>query len=412
MRGRVASLQAAARDLRYGVMQDIAKACGADRIAVGHTADDQAETVLLWMLRGSGLTGLSGMPACRDGLIVRPLYETKREDVLAYLRDEGVPFRWDSSNGKPIYLRNRIRQGIIPALQQVVPSAVEVLCRLADICREDDRFLDEQVASLCEGWVRWLPHGGWSIDRTFLRRLPRAAQRRVVRNLWRQSDAQHRRPNMRIVERLLQIVEGEAAASGIVVPPWHVTVERDYVSCVPLNQQSHARHQPGRVLPAILTVPGEVIWEGTGQLIHARRLAQNHMGEAGRGRSEIVVDADRISEPLVVRAWEPGDRFFPLGMNGRSKKLQDLFTDLKISGGDRRRVPVVVAPEGIVWVVGYRQDGRWSPNEATKRRVVIKVRDRCTAKGNENHGTYVWKTDCDTRADAGPHPRNGAADQR
>ena len=96
--GRKASLQAVARDLRYRVMQEIAEQCGADRIAVGHTANDQAETVLLWMLRGAGLTGLSGMPAFRHHNVIRPLYETKRQEILAYLRKAGLSFREDSSN--------------------------------------------------------------------------------------------------------------------------------------------------------------------------------------------------------------------------------------------------------------------------------------------------------------------------
>ena len=89
-----------------------------------------------------------------------------------------------------------------------------------------------------------------------------------------------------------------------------------------------------------------------------------------------MVDADRISEPLVVRGWQPGDRIRPVGMNGRSKKLQDFFTDLKLSGGDRTRVPLVTAPEGIVWVVGYRQDDRWSVTGTTERCLVITADDR------------------------------------
>src|SRR5262249_34969239 len=97
---RYSSLQAVARDLRYEVFNEIAEECGADRIAVGHTADDQAETVLLWLLRGSGLTGLSGMPAFRDDKVIRPLYETSRLEILTYLHMVGMPFREDSSNSK------------------------------------------------------------------------------------------------------------------------------------------------------------------------------------------------------------------------------------------------------------------------------------------------------------------------
>lgn len=379
-RARGTSLQAAARELRYGAMMETAQKCGADRIAVGHTADDQAETVLLWMLRGAGLSGLSGMPAGRNGVIVRPLYETRRRDILAYLHSEGVPYRMDSSNDKPLYLRNRIRQDIIPALQRVSPSAVEALCRLADICGEDDRYLDEQVAAQCERWISRLSDGSRSIDRLFLRQLPRAAQRRVVRNLWRQSDARHRSPSIHSVERLLRIVAGRTTVSDVAISPAGVTVERDCVRFSAPNPRNPSHDRPCRTGPTVLAVPGQLIWEETEQLIRARRLPRTHIQEPARDRSRIVVDADRLSEPLVVRAWEPGDRFCPLGMNGRSKKLQDYFTDLKVSGEDRRRIPVIAAPEGIVWIVGYRQDGRWSADEATERCLVLTVQDRYAEK--------------------------------
>ncbi len=381
-RRRGTSLQAVARDLRYEVMTDMAQACGADRIVVGHTADDQAETVLLWMLRGAGLTGLSGMSASRNALIVRPLYETRRKDLLDYLHDEGLSFRRDSSNDKPIYLRNRIRQDIMPALQGVMPSAVEVLCRLADICREDDQYLDEQVMSLCEGWINRTTDGAWSIDRAFLARLPRAAQRRIVRNLCRQSDAQHRSPGVRTVDRLLEVAGGKAIASDVAISSWRVTVERDRVHSAPSSRSRLSSGRPWRAIPAVLTVPGHVLWEGTGQVIHARRSVRNFSQGAVRDAREIVVDINRLSEPLAVRAWEPGDRFCPSGMKGRSKKLQDFFTDHKVSREDRRRIPMVVAPEGIVWIVGYRPDGRWLADEKTEHCVVLTVQDSRTGKGN------------------------------
>lgn len=382
MRGHRGSLQAAARDLRYGIMKDVAEACGADRVAVGHTADDQAETVLLWMLRGAGLTGLSGMPASRNGVIVRPLYETRRKDILDYLRQQGVPFRWDSSNNTPLYLRNRIRQDVMPALQRVMPSAVESLCRLADICGEDDRYLDGMVASLSEGRITRLPHGAWSIDRSVLSTLPRPVQRRVVRNLLRQSDGQHRSPSIRVIDRLLQVVGGKATASDMAVSSWRVTVDRDSVHGAPSNRRHPARGRPWQASPAVLPVPGHVAWDGTGQVIQARQVTQDHCPVAVPDACEIVVDADRISAPLIVRAWKPGDRFCPSGMNGRSKKLQDFFTDLKVSREDKRRIPVVVAPEGIVWIVGYRPDGRWLANKSAERRVALTVQDSCTGKGN------------------------------
>lgn len=372
-RARGTSLQAAARDLRYRTMTEIAQQCGADRIAVGHTADDQAETLFLWMLRGAGLAGFSGMPACRDDGIVRPLYETRRREILAYLQSEGLSFRQDSSNDKPVYLRNRIRQEIIPALQQLAPSAVEAICRLADLCREDDRYLDAQVAELCESRINRLIDGEQVIDRSFLLEVPRAAQRRVVRMVLQRYSSSNRPPSFRTVERVLQVLAKGDRISDLAIPSARVTVEKDFVRFFPAKPQERSYGQDHQMIPTVLSVPGQVIWAGTGQHICAQRLARKDIHVLAREQDRIVVDADRVSEPLVVRAWKSGDRFCPLGMKGRSKKLQDFFTDLKVSGGDRRRIPVVAAPEGIVWIVGYRQDDRWSATAATERCLVMTV---------------------------------------
>lgn len=108
-------------------MARLAEDVGADRIVVGHTADDQAETILLWMLRGAGITGLAGMPVQRDGVIIRPLYEVRRREVLEFLDAMGQASRQDSSNAKPIYARNRIRHQLLPVLNQIAPGAVDAL---------------------------------------------------------------------------------------------------------------------------------------------------------------------------------------------------------------------------------------------------------------------------------------------
>ncbi|MCS6896687.1 MAG: tRNA lysidine(34) synthetase TilS, partial [Nitrospira sp.] len=256
---RGASLQSAARELRYEAMTKRALACGADRIAIGHTADDQAETVLLWLLRGSGLTGLSGMPACRNNLFIRPLLETRKKDVLTYLQNEGVPFRSDSSNDKPLYLRNRIRQEIMPALERVVPSAVEALCRLADLCAEDDRCFEEQIAALCKGRIMPLSDGRRTVDREFFRGLPQAVQRRVVRNLCKEFDALGRPPGMKAVEAFLRRATGPATLSSVRLASTAVTVERERLCFAPAGFQRLAPVSSDQATPMTLTIPGHVV---------------------------------------------------------------------------------------------------------------------------------------------------------
>ncbi len=365
---RKTSLQAEARDLRYQVMQEIAEKCGADRIAVGHTADDQAETVFLWMLRGAGLTGLSGMPAFRNNKLIRPLYDAKRQEVLAYLRATGVSFREDSSNFQEHYLRNRVRREVIPILNRLVPSGIDALCKLADICREDDRCLDHQVDALSSSAVKRDSAGGWAIDRRLLLELPQAFQRRCIRNLFRQNDDQFRSPSIRTVDRLIHLASKREAGSSLDVKGGRVVVDDRCLQFVPLQAREipPAGHPYGRC-QELLPVPGELVWPGTDQRLQVQQQARVQIDSALLlGKDRILVDADRVSQPLMVRNWLPGDRFYPSGMRGHSKKLQDFFTDLKIPPATRARIPLVVAPEGILWVVGYRQDGRWALTAATK----------------------------------------------
>jgi tRNA(Ile)-lysidine synthase len=121
-------------------------------------------------------------------------------------------------------------------------------------------------------------------------------------------------------------------------------------------------------------VPGELLWSGTGQRLQVQQQAGSQLC-APLGKDRILVDADQVSLPLMVRNWLPGDRFHPSGMGGQSKKLQDFFTDLKIPIAVRSRIPLVVAPEGILWVVGYRQDERWASTTTTKRCLVFTCED-------------------------------------
>ncbi|ALA58198.1 tRNA lysidine(34) synthetase TilS [Nitrospira moscoviensis] len=375
--GRRGSIQAVARDLRYRAFLDIARECGADRVALGHTADDQAETVLLWMLRGAGLTGLAGMPAARGELIVRPLYDSAREDVLSYLSRSGLSYRRDSTNEKPLYARNRVRHEVLPVLKRLVPSAVRALCRSADLCREDDRFLDAHLAALCEGRLKRDSDGSWAVERRFIRQLPRALQRRLIRELLRRCDPRGRAASARAVEEVLHAIMAAGANRTKISGRYRVTEKE--VRCLPpghaLSKENHAGQAP-----FLLPIPSSLVWAGTGQTIAVQQLAPSHVG-GEFGPRRIVVDAERVSRPLIVRAWRPGDRFHPLGMKGRSKKLQDFFTDLKVPMEARRRIPIVAAPEGIVWVVGYRQDERWAATAETRICLLLTAGPESQAEG-------------------------------
>lgn len=368
-RARNGSLQAWARELRYDAMRRLAGELRMDRVALGHTADDQAETVLMWMLRGAGLAGLGGMPYFRDRLFVRPLLDVTRKDVLAYLEGHALPFRTDSSNSRPIYFRNRIRQELLPVVKELAPAAVRILQRQADILREEERFLEELAA---EAWTRLVvedAEGNLSLDRSGVVVLPLALQRRLVRQVLRRLHPLGKNPSLAVVATVLnQVVH---ARGGARMTTGFIQIRREYDRI----QFSVGVHQTIPVGSVALAVPSVVHWPLTGQCIRAQRIDRSEGVSLLRqpSREAALFDADRLPEELQLRSWRAGDRFCPCGMNGQEKKVQDYYSDIKLPRAKRHSTPLLVAPEGILWVVGYRQDERFRAGEQTRRFVLVTV---------------------------------------
>jgi len=379
------SLQAAARDARYDFMRQQAHEIGADRIAVGHTANDQVETILMWLLRGAGLTGLAGMPYAREDRIIRPLLTATREEVVAYLDREGLTYRRDSSNEKPLYHRNRIRKELLPAMTRLAPAAVRVLQRQADVFREDDRYLEQVTDTLADALVRQDSNGVHRVDRRAFVELPVAIQRRLVRKILRTYDEEGRSSSLHSIESVRRILLKGRSGSSLSLKQASVTLDQGEArfssgSGGGYSHQINVAQEKGETLT--VPVPSTVYWARTNQQIDVQLMMRRTAAELGRSPAAkvAVFDADRFSEPLVIRARQAGDRFFPYGMRGKSKKLQDFFTDRKIARQVRGTVPLLVAPEGILWVMGMRQDERFVVHGGTTRCVVVSVRNRMSGK--------------------------------
>ncbi|MEO6307453.1 MAG: tRNA lysidine(34) synthetase TilS [Nitrospiraceae bacterium] len=372
------SLQATARDARYDFMKQLAHKVGADRIAVGHTANDQAETVLMWLLRGAGMTGLAGMPYVREERIIRPLLAATREEVMAYLEHEGLSYRRDSSNEKPLYHRNRIRKELLPVITRLAPAAVHVLQRQADLLREDEQYLTGITNELVRTLVSYHSRGVQRVDRRAFVELPVALQRRLVRTILRAYDEEGRASSLYVVESVRRVFLKGKSGARLSLKQTLVTLDQGSVRFSPSvgGDRSHQidSGQKKREMLAV-QVPSTVSWAGTNQQIHVQLMTRRTVNALGRSPSRglALFDADRFSEPLVVRAWQAGDRFFPHGMKGKSKKLQNFFTDRKVARHERGTIPLLVAPEGILWVVGMRQDERFVVRDGTTRCLVVSV---------------------------------------
>jgi tRNA(Ile)-lysidine synthase len=377
MRG--SSLQERAREARYEALARVGRELEVDRVALGHTADDQAETLLMWMLRGAGTAGLAGIPPARDSFFVRPLLDVTRAEILDYLEAQRLPYRTDSSNAKPLYVRNRVRRELLPLLKRYNPAIVTVLTRQADILRQEDlcltQWVSEQLARISrrEGETVFL-------DRAGLLALPLALQRRLVRNLLRQTSGLVKGPTFQAVASVLDLAAWGQSGSRVTVRG--ASVERAYGwlrfspsgECGSDHRNSAAGHDPSVTLN--LPVPSSLRWPFTGQVIRACLGGPPAPGPAvGQTGRAATFDADLVTLPLLVRSWTAGDWFRPAGLGGKRKKLQDYFADIKLARHERTRVPVLVAPEGIMWIGGYRADQRFLAGTGTARTVTVELLD-------------------------------------
>jgi len=341
------SPEAAARAARYKAFAGAAATLGATVIATAHTMDDQAETVLLRLLRGAGSRGLSGI-RMRRGVIRRPLLECTRADVLAYLERLGEAFREDASTRDESIPRNRLRRRVLPVLSEFSPGAVRALARCAAVAADDEAYLGRVAGEALTTISRSATGEGMCLDAAQLSALPPALSRRVIR------DALARvAPAIALTGQHLEAV-GRLAASprptgrldlpGLVV---HRRAGRLDVSRA--GAGGTAKLPVG--FDYELSIPGAVDVVEAGVRISATAVSGVDAPRTGSADA-VSVQVGSFVPPLRVRSRRPGDRLRPLGAPGH-RKLQDVFVDRKIPRDRRDAIPVVVDAEGrIIWVVG------------------------------------------------------------
>ncbi len=345
------SVEAAGHRIRYELFERMVREGTADLVATAHTRDDQAETVLLRLIRGAGPAGLAGIRP-HSGPVVRPLLDVRRQELRDYLRRRGLSHREDPSNRDERVLRNRVRHRLIPFLaEHFSPAIADVLARGAAIARHDADWIDEAANAAAVEIVQ-CREGCLDVDADLLASGAPAIARRIARSALEQ--AGDRRVGFGHVERLRRMADAGGTAPAAADFPG-CRVERD-------GSTLRLRRRAGRAAPEVvnvgrgfeypLAVPGEVEIADAGVRIAAER-GERPARLVARG-DVVALPAGRITAPLTVRSWRPGDVFRPLGLGGRTKKLQDFFVDRKVPRHWRGNVPLVVdARLGIVWVAGH-----------------------------------------------------------
>jgi tRNA(Ile)-lysidine synthase len=354
------SLEMAAREARYRFLARTAAAKGATAIVTAHTADDQAETVLLRLARGCGATGLGGirpagllsglgidMPSS-DVALLRPLLDVSRDDIEAFLEREGQAWREDVTNASTDFLRNRVRHEVLPLLEERLNPAVrQTLCRTAEIFAEEDAWVGELAK---EALGDCLDDGG-RLKREALALLPAALARRVVRRWLGEEGVAAVRADFSSVERVRELA-GQATGSREVTLQggWRV-VRRYGVLTVESATGTQAPFRVG------LNVPGETLLPEQGLRVVVERapgIVREVSDAPGRLPATASISSRAVGRRrLYLRSPRPGDRMQPYGMKG-SRKLQDILVDAKVPADQRGAVPLLECGGKIAWLPGYR----------------------------------------------------------
>lgn len=340
------SPQHAARQVRYEALSVLQQALGASRIALGHTADDQTETLLLRLMRGGGPAGLAGMAAVRLPYI-RPLMGVDRNAIMAYLRARGVPWVEDSSNRKMHYLRNRIRHEVLPVLRRANPRIDNRLLALAEMLAAEHSFLEQQVDLLYPQVVCCASGSQLSLQNQPYHTAPLALQRRLLRRVLDTVLPASVPASFRHIERLRHLISHGAVGQRLTLPG-HWLAERH----VQETSLWCALSAPHASRGWMLCVPGCVDLLEFDMRLTAD-IAPQVAEPRGRDRNTAYIDLAELHLPLQVRFRRAGDRFHPLGAPG-SKKLKAYLIDKKVPRSERDRLPLVINSGEIVWVVGYQ----------------------------------------------------------
>lgn len=351
------SIEMAARDLRYAWFEQLRQQLGYDKIAVAHHADDQAETFFINLLRGAGLNGLKGMKP-QNGFIIRPLLWASREQIRKYAVENHVVWREDHTNVESVYLRNRIRNQLMPVFDELQPKARQGLYKsLEHLSSENELYralLKEKLAQIVEreGEIQRLPYsaispsavgpstGSGTLAFTFQLLFE------WLRQYGFNTDQCH----------FIHEAIGTGIGNQYCSPTHCVVIGRDDLQLSEINEKTVDEIQ-------IQIGEEEII-----SPVHLRfsRFEKNADFIIDKSSEVAQLDAEKIQFPLILRHWQHGDRFHPLGMKG-SKLLSDFFVDQKFSECQKQNVWLLVsANDDILWVVGYRIDDRFKIVNDTK----------------------------------------------
>lgn len=333
------------RQQRYQFLDKVAEDYNAQKIALGHNIQDQAETVLLNLLRGSGLGGLKGILPMREGKFIRPLIEVSRGEIIAFLSEAGISYCQDSSNESKIYLRNKIRFELIPYLKEKFnPRIEENLAQIAEILRQDDEYIRNSVQeALKSTYIQNQSNRIISLNIEYIKGLAPAIRSRLFKKILESLNPEKNGfsfSNIKALERLAQVTESGKRISL----PLGIEAKREYDSLI-LERDKICLKQVDYEYP--VNIPGIIHVKETNRTISIEKTFRDKIDQ--HNKNKVYLDLDKIQQPVILRNRRDGDRFQPLGMKGR-QKIKSLFINQKIPRNKRNEVMLLVDRNSVIWI--------------------------------------------------------------
>jgi tRNA(Ile)-lysidine synthase len=361
---RKMTIEEAAREVRYQYLEKTASQIRADKIAVGHQADDQAETFLMRLLRGAGGAGLSGMPIKR-GKIIRPLIQFRREEIESFLKANRIPHRIDSSNYLSDHFRNRIRLTLLPEIRKEFnPKIAESLNRAADIICLQQEYIRKKTEQIL-GDIGTTRKNRITFDFEEFSGYHVSLQREMIRLCVEQLKGNVSQLSFDLVDRTLELTHGKKTGKK-------VKLAKDIWFEFSPKELAFYRER-SKKLDFPLTLPGRVNLRDWGIRINSDvvnvKSARPSLGT--QDRNTAFLDWEKLTGPFRLRARRRGDKFRPLGMKG-AKTVADFLIDAKVPRYLRDEVAILTSKGKIAWVVGYRVSDEFKVSHKTKE--VLKIR--------------------------------------
>ncbi len=353
------SLEEKARIERYRFLENIREKYNAQKIALGHNMNDQAETIIMRLLRGSGITGLRGIPPIRDK-IIRPIIDLTREEIIYYLNTEGLKYVTDSSNMDITFLRNKIRHILIPELKRYQPNIVRILAKTAEIILLEDEFLELQT----EKWIKenvFFIEGAAIIPISRLKEIHIALRQRVIRNIIRKKIGYTKKISFEHISNILELIEKGSPNSEIHLP-YNIVMKKRYDLLI--CDKKRLLEDYSYIIDGI----GEYYLPSISSWI---KIEEKENLE-GLNENAVLLDAEKVDFPLEIRNIRPGDRIY---LSIGHKKIKDIFIDMKIPKEVRRAIPILVN-RGIpiyIWCI-KKMDKRFAPKKDSRKILKISIK--------------------------------------